>query len=158
MPASPELQLLDTASGAFSSWERGAPVDCRCCEYFMMGGETEAGCCGHSEWLWLLLLLLLLENLENGFRSWGRRRFVFVSFAGAHPPVLFMKLWVRCVASNQNLFEFHPCLAHEARSRVGVLAKVLLPGLFKGDEGRRRWKRGRNWKGERMKRAAEWER
>lgn len=52
--------------------------------------------------------------------------------ARAHPPVLFMK----CIASNQNLFDFHPCLAHEARCGTRFLAEVLLPEQFKGDEGR----------------------
>ena len=120
----PELQSLDTASGAFSSWERCAPVDRRCCKYFMMGGETDAGCCGHSEWLWLLLLLL--QNLENGFRGWGRRRFVCVSHLPELTHLFYSwSFWVRCVVSNQNLFEFHPCLAHEARSPCGFSGKSV---------------------------------
>lgn len=66
------------------------------------------------------------------------RRWLESFIAGAHPPVLFMK----CIVSNQNLFEFHPCLAREARGErreaARVLEEVLLPGRFKGDEGRKR--------------------
>lgn len=52
--------------------------------------------------------------------------------ARAHPPVLFMK----CVAFNQNLFEFHPCLAHEAGRCCRVWENVTFQGSLWGDEGR----------------------
>lgn len=48
------------------------------------------------------------------------RRWLESFIAGAHPPVLFMK----CIVSNQNLFEFHPCLAREARGGAGFGGSV----------------------------------
>lgn len=47
--------------------------------------------------------------------------------AGAHPPVLFMK----CIASNQDVFEFHPCLVQEARSSGRVCKKSSFQGGLK---------------------------
>lgn len=93
--------------------------------------EPEAGCCGHSVWLWLLL-----EIFENGFRGVEKMARSFI--ARAHPPVLFMKR----VAFNQNLFEFHPCLAHDGGEVSQGLGECYFPGQFVG-----RMRAGRGWKG-----------
>lgn len=131
MPTSPQLWLFDTESGAFSSREPCAPGGCGWHEYFMLGGEPEARV------LWALCLIVTAAgNLENGFRGVEKMARSFI--ARAHLPVLFMK----CVAFNQNLFEFHPCLAHEAgREVLQGLGECYFPGQFVG-----RWGQGRGWK------------
>lgn len=77
--------------------------------------------------LWALCLIVTAAgNLENGF--WGVEKMARSFIARAHPPVLFMK----CVAFNQNLFEFHPCLAHEAGRCCRVWEKCYFPGQLIG--------------------------
>lgn len=106
-----------TQRGAFSSREPGAPGDCGAINISGWVESQEQGAVG---------------TLNDCDCCWKFRKWISVwgeagcclFIARAHPPVLFMK----CIASNQNVFEFHPCLVQEARSRGRVCKKCSFQG------------------------------